>query len=282
LSIGFVPKTDPEKAGPGPLLWGKAHYEEEYQLLVASKQTGATSDAEAVPVSLVMAAVPVQYRIKDLYSFIYDHNEPEKLLESICYRELTRFAASARIEVDSEADLEHSLLGAGRAEAKEILTREIQKSADEENLGVEIVFVGLQGIHPPPEVAADYQKVVGAVQEKQAAILGAAGARNATLSLFAGSVEDAERLYKLAVEYQKAEEENRPEEIIELGESLDTALAEVEGDIFRTLTEAQSYAFEKETLAQAIGERFAGQLKAYRDAERIYVHEQRLLALKRF
>jgi len=276
LSIGFVPKSEEgsEKLEREPLLWGQAHYKEEHQLLVASESP--VSDTEAIPVSLVMAAVPVQYRIKDLYSFIYKHNEPEKLLESICYRELTRFAASAKIEVDSEADMNLSLLGAGRAEAKRILTDRIQAAADEAGLGVEIVFVGLQGIHPPPKVAADYQKVVGAVQEKQAIILRAHAERNKTLSTLVGSVEDADKLYALAARYQQAEEKNEPEQVKQLGGELDTAFAKARGGIFKTLRESQSYAFEKATLAKADGERFANQLEAYRAAPEIYLLEQTL------
>jgi hypothetical protein len=100
ISIGFIPKIDPETGGihREPLLWGQAHHEKEYRLLVASEQ-GAGQVAGAVPVSLVIAAVPVQYRIKDLYSFVYKHDEPEKVLESICYRELTKYAASAKLEI---------------------------------------------------------------------------------------------------------------------------------------------------------------------------------------
>jgi len=283
LSIGFVPRTDPKTGEVIPekeLLWGKAHYKEEYRLLVASEQTVEDSGEGAAPVSLVMAAVPVQYRIRNLYSFIYNHNEPKKLLEAICYRELTKFAASAKIEVDSEADLEHSLLGAGRAEAKEILTREIQKAADDENLGVEIVFVGLQGIHPPPEVAVAYQEVIGAVQQKQASILEAQAERNKTLSSLAGSVRYADELSELAAEYQAAKDENDTEKAQKLGQLLDTAFAGAKGLIFSKLRQAQSYAFRKPTLARATGERFAGQLKAYRAAKEIYLHEQRLAALE--
>ncbi len=277
LNIGFVPKVDAKtkEVIREPLLWGEAHYEQEHSLLVASEQTGG-GEAGAVPVSLVKANVPVQYRVKDLYSFIYSHSEPEKLLESICYRELAKFGASAKIEVDNEADLEHSLLGAGRAKAKRILTDGIQAEADKAGLGVEVVFLGLQGIHPPLEVAADYQRVVGAVQKKQALILVAHAERNKTLSALAGSVEDADELYNLAAKYQRAKEGNRPEEVEELGSDLDRAFAEAKGDIFSTLREAKSYAFEKAVLAQATGKRFASQLKAYRAAEEIYKREQRL------
>jgi membrane protease subunit HflK len=284
ISIGFIPKAnpDPEKVGYGPLLWGQTHYEQEYQLLVASEQTGAISDEEAVPVSLVMAAVPVQYRIKDLYSFIYNHDEPEKLLESICYRELTEFAAGTKVEVDTEKDLEHSLLGAGRAEAKKTLTKRVQQAVDREGLGVEIVFLGLQGIHPPPEVAADYQQVVGAVQNKQKLILDADAKRNETLSTLVGSVEEADRLFSLAQKYQEVKDNSEIEqkEKDKIAHDLDLAFEQAEGDIFTTLKEAKSYAFEKATLARSTGQRFASQLKAYYAAKEIYKREQRLIALE--
>ncbi|MGA1979285.1 MAG: SPFH domain-containing protein [Sedimentisphaerales bacterium] len=282
ISIGFVPKFKPgtKELEREPLLWGKAHYQKEYLLLVASEQTSARPTAGAVPVSLIIATVPVQYRIKDLYSFIYNHNEPEKLLDAICYRELTKFAASAKIEVETQADINQSLLGAGRAEAERTLISRIQAAADEAGLGVEIVFLGLQGIHPPPEVAADYQKVIGAVQKKQALILGAYAERNKNLSALAGSVEDADRLYSLAAKYQQAKEKNQPQEIEKLAGDLDSAFAEAKGDIFSTLRGAQSYAFEKATLAQATGQRFASQLKAYRAAKEIYKQEQRATVLE--
>jgi membrane protease subunit HflK len=284
ISVGFIPKANenPEEFGYGPLLWGKTHYEQEYQLLVASGQTAEASVDEAAPVSLVMAAVPVQYRIKDLYRFIYNHDEPEKLLESICYRELTEFAAGTKIEVDTEEDLKHSLLGAGRAEAKEILTRRIQQAVDREGLGVEIVFLGLQGIHPPPEVAADYQKVIGAVQNKQKLILDADAKRNRTLSTLVGSVEEADKLFSLAEQYQQSKDTNdiRQPEKEKLAHNLDLAFEQASGDIFTTLKEAQSYAFEKATLARSTGQRFASQLKAYNAAKEIYEREQRLTAFE--
>ncbi|MHC4573521.1 MAG: SPFH domain-containing protein, partial [Planctomycetota bacterium] len=284
ISVGFVPKDEHGEAGYGPLLWGKTHYEQEYKLVVASEQTGAVLAEGAVPVSLVMAAVPVQYRIKDLYSFVYNHDEPEKLLESICYRELTRFAASAKIEVDDNVEgedgMNQSLLGAGRGEAKRILTERIQQSSDQAGLGVEIVFLGLQGIHPPPEVAADYQKVVGAVQKKRASILEAEAERNKTLSSLAGSVEVAQGLYALAAKYQRAKDEDDSEKVGGLGKELDAAFAEARGDIFSRLREAQSYAFEQAILARAAGERFVSQLKAYEAAEEIYTREQILAAFE--
>lgn len=281
ISIGFVPKVDASgRVEQQPLLWGESHYANEDQLLVGSERTGTESFQGTVPVSLVIAAVPVQYRIKNLYSFVYNHNQSEELLKSICYRELTRFAASAKIEVDDQADMAHSLLGKGRAEAAATLTERIQKAADEEKLGVEIMYVGLQGIHPPVEVAADYQKVIGAVQKKQAMILQAQADRNTTLGNLVGSVEQADALYELWGKYQQAVKAGATGDIESLGKELDDAFAQAKGNIYKTLRESKEYAFEKAILAEGTSRRFAGQLTAYQAAPKIYAHEQKSATLE--
>ena len=280
ISIGFVPETDPETGKPLPhkaRLWGKAHYKEEYSLLVATEQTTQRQDSNDVPVSLITAAVSVQYRVKDLYSFLYRHSEPEKLLESICYHELTRFAAAAKIEVENESDLNQSFLGRGRTQARKTLTTRIQDSADRQNLGVEIVFLGLQGLHPPEKVAADYQKVITAVQQKHVAILDAQTYRIKTLAALAGSVQEADRLSKLAAEYHHAKKGNpTKQDVQDIAARLDAAFESAGGEIFEILRQSKAYAFEKATLARATEQHFAGQLKAHNAAPNIYKHYLRL------
>lgn len=287
LYIGYVPNTE-EKTGQvipeTSLLWGKSHYKEEFNLLVASEYAGAKQDEEAAPVSVVKANIPVQYKIRDVYAYIYNHSQPDKLLEDICYRELTKFAASATIEAEETAvsseRIDADLLGAGRTRAKDVLAKRIQDAADQEGLGIELVFVGVQGIHPPPEVAPDYEAVAAAVQQRQALVLQAQAYRNSTLSTLIGSVADADAMFALATRYQKSLEEGKVEDVNELGKQLDAAFANAQGDIYRTLKESQSYAFQSATLAKATAERFAGQLKAYRAAPQIYMREQRLAVLE--
>jgi regulator of protease activity HflC (stomatin/prohibitin superfamily) len=287
LHIGYVPRTA-EKTGQiipeTSLLWGQSHYKEEYNLLVASEFAGQRLDEGAAPVSVVKANMPVQYRIKDLYAYIYHHDQPDKLLEDICYRELTKFAASASVETEdatgSGERVEANLLGAGRTRAKQVLAKRIQDAADREELGIEVVFLGVQGIHPPLEVAPDYEAVAAAVQLRQALVLQAEAERNRTLSTLIGSVRTAYDMSSLAAQYQRAREEGRTDDVDKLGKQLDEAFAKAQGDIFKILRDAQSYAFEKATLAKAAAERFAGQLKAYRAAPQIYVREQRLAVLE--
>ena len=88
------------------------------------------------------------------------------------------------------------------------------------------------------------------------------------------------KLYELAAGYQKAKDAGDAGKIRQLANDLDTAFAQAKGDIFSTLRQAQSYAFEKATLARAAGQRFASQLKAYRAAKEIYMHQQRLMVFE--
>ncbi len=287
VNIGFVEETEEggeKKDANKPLLWGEEHYEEEYNLLVASEAQGGGDEKGSVPVSIVRAAFPVQYRIKDLKSFLYNHADSEEMLEAICYRELVRYAASAKIETEddrgSDTNVRSSLLGAGRKVAAQELTERIQASADRMALGVEIVFLGLQGVHPPPEVAEDYQKVIGAVQGRQADILNARAERNNILASLTGSVWQSNELYALAREYQQAKEEGGAGRIAEVREKLNEAYLNANGDIFKTLSEAKSYAFERAKIAEADGNRFHDQILAYKASPEIYKHQQRLSMLE--
>lgn len=289
ICVGFEP-GDKEHKEHGPLLWSLTHYHEEDKLLVASHTEQLSS--EAVPVSLASVALKVQYRVSDLHSFLYTYGvestleereiyQAEERLRSISYNELTKVAAGSTLEMCKEHTAHRNLFGTGLQKAKDILTENIQKAADEAGLGVEIIFVGVQGIHPPTEVAKDYQRVVGAVQQKQASILDAKAQRIKTLASLAGSVDEVGRLYELAEQYQKAKEQNNPELMGELAGKLDQAFASAKGEIFKKLRTAQSYAFEKSTIAEAVGERFKGQSKAYRAAPEYYTAEQRLKAIER-
>jgi len=284
-NIGFVEEEE-EDAYNKPMLWGEKHYKEEFNLLVASKEEGYTSGKGGVPVSLVVAVVPIQYRVKDLYSFLYNYHErggetvARQVLEALCYRELVLFAASTKIETDGDGDpkaTQLSFLGAGREAAAEHLKKSIQAAADRAGLGVEIVMVNLQGVHPPSEVAKEYQAVVASVQKKQAAVLGAEAERNRTLTLLAGSLPQANRLYELSQQYHQA---SGSDENADVSRQLRQAMSESQGDVFKTLREAEADSFERIRLAEATGMRFHNQVLAYLASPELYKRQQRLSVLE--
>ena len=279
FSIGYKEgEADKEKKA---FLWGEKHYEEEYNLLIAVQTDSSSDDIGAAPVSIVQASVPVLFRISDVRKYIYNHRDSRELLEAICYRELTRYAASAKIETDDTAfGGQKSLLGAGRIEAAEELKQRIQNAVNKADLGVEIVLLGLQGVHPPPEVAKEYEDVVASVQEKQAMVLNALAEKNRLLTELGGSIAEVDALYNLALEFERSKELGDEQKTEQLKNELQAAFGRVEGRVFRTLREAESYAFERVNLARGEGLRFSGQLQAYHAAPEIYKKLQRLMTLE--
>jgi modulator of FtsH protease HflK len=283
IHIGYVPEDNPDKQ-KSALLWGKEHYKAEYNLLVATESINS-QEKGAVPVSIIRAAIPVQYRVVDLYKYLYGHADSRKILEVLCYREVIKFAAGARIEPESESGGEEgSLLGAGRAKAAAELVGTIQNEADRMGLGVEIVFMGLQGFHPPPEVSQDFQAVVGAVQKKQAAILEAIAQRDKLFTTNVGSVKQAETLYELAEKFMKEKQttgkKQQQQQTDRVRIELDNAFSGASGELFAKLRQAKSYSYAKATLARATGRRFGQQLEAYRASKQIYKHELRMEMLE--
>lgn len=285
LTIGYVEEDQTESAKKKPLLWGEKHFKEEYDLLVAATGTTAQQKQGSVPVSLVRANVPVHYHIRDLKDYVYNNKDARRTLEAMCYRELSLYAASARIETETEGgptaeNAPSSLLGAGRVVAGRILQERIQKAADEAGLGIDIVFLGLQGVHPPPDIAGDYQDVIASLQKRQAAVLNALADKNSILSKLAGSIDQADELYSLARDYQQAKEQKDAARIDELEGRLIEQFSAASGEIFKTLAESRAYAFQKAVLAEATGKRFNSQLQAFRASPRIYQQLQRLLMLE--
>jgi regulator of protease activity HflC (stomatin/prohibitin superfamily) len=171
FTVGVVPDADLEREMT--VLWTRPHYAEEFDMLVASREQAERADRapgeKPVPANLLAVSIPVQYQITDLASWAYGHVDAGGLLERLANREVVRYLVNT--------DFEH-IMSEGRLDAAEDLRRRIQQRADEIKLGATIVFVGLQGIHPPigtrtAPVAAAFEQVVGATHQKQTNILAA-------------------------------------------------------------------------------------------------------------
>jgi len=165
FNVGFVP--DPKLERENTLLWTRAHYKEEFNLLVASREAAnaTTNDTEqAVPVNLLTVSIPVQYRVTNLVAWAYEHSAGEKFLPLLATREVTRYLVSVDLE---------EFMSTGRRRAATELRDLIQQQANAEKLGVEILFVGLQDVHPPVQIADAYEAVVAATQERETRVLDA-------------------------------------------------------------------------------------------------------------
>jgi regulator of protease activity HflC (stomatin/prohibitin superfamily) len=164
LIVGSQP--DPAAANQATVLWTTPHSKEE-NFVVANRDQSllASNEVAATPaVSLLTVSIPVQFQITNLFDWVYQAENATNLLSDIATREVVRYLAGADF---------NEVMSRERGTAAEALRERIQAAANTNQLGIKIVFVGLQDIHPPIKVAADYEKVVGAEQTKLAAILDA-------------------------------------------------------------------------------------------------------------
>lgn len=167
LVVGSEP--DPAREQDRTVLWTVSHAKEE-NFLVAHREANGEASAEqqsgkrTPPVSLLTVSIPVQYQVTNLLAWAYNNEDADSLLHHAATREVVRHLVGA--------DLNH-IMSDGRLEASRELANRIQAAADQLKLGARIISVGLQDLHPPVKVAPDYEKVVGAIQTRQAKILAA-------------------------------------------------------------------------------------------------------------
>jgi len=202
IDVGFK-RNDPVYFPDGrealdltPILWTKEHWKEEYPLMVAVPASGARSQDSIIPAGgpetmdqnisrniydMLVYALTVHYRIVDVGQYAYGrdkcYSDPRGLLEAICNREVVHFCARSNID---------ELMGPGRHQATQSLKNLVQEKADEQQLGVKIIFAGLASVHPAINVAEAFEKVVSALQEKQAEVLKSQGEAHAIMATAEG------------------------------------------------------------------------------------------------
>ncbi len=223
------------------LLWTQQHNhgsaetpEQNFNMIVASDDAIAGSASESVPVNLLTVSIPVQFRINNLTNWIERTENTGKLLQSLAMREVTQFLIGVDID---------QLMGPDRAAAQDTLKKRIDAQAKKHNLGAEVMFVGLQDIHPPVGqneqskstggVAENYEKVI-------VAQLNAETNRLRALFYSAGKVPQAQ-----------------------------ATAAEI-------LAKARSESTNKVAIAQAEAKRFANQVAAYENAPSVYKTRMKL------
>ncbi len=164
--IGLIPDDEDPKRDPEPkiLLWTVSHAKEEFNMMVASRDGYRSSSGgsdQAPPVNLVTVNIPVQYEVRDLRAWATGHAAATNHLERLAMREVNLYL----VGVDF-----FEFMSSGAEAAAKALHANIQKAADDAKLGVNILFVGLQGVHPPVKVGKDFNAVSAAAQEKEATI----------------------------------------------------------------------------------------------------------------
>jgi modulator of FtsH protease HflK len=202
ITIGSI--KDPITAEKA-ILWGRSHGEEEYLVTAPStlqfndKEKGATKKSsqenqqggnQSSGMALVGAQVVVQYRISNLSDYFKSSRDQKALLRALSERAVNAYFVNHDID---------NLLARGRSEAGSVLQTQIQGDIDAAEMGLEVLYVGLTGMHPPSkeEVAKAFLEQIGALQEQESQIEQARQRATEIYTETAGSHEKAAKIHEL-------------------------------------------------------------------------------------
>lgn len=258
-------KKEEHSDEPHSVLWGVQHvHGAEPMWIVGDREAGAKPGAESsLGASVLNAHVPVQWRIKEneLFRYAEASEDPEQRLRLLADRTLNRYLFGCDVD---------SLLATRRSEAGQEVRALLQQEVDREKLGIEVVFVGLSGLHPPAdgEVASSFHDTIVARQQRQVAIEEAQQERTRLLTETAGSVANAEALLEAIRQANKATASPQDQKLAE--EALLTQLQSSGGKVAEAMATARAFRWTHENNERAKATRFAQEVLPYRAAPQVY------------
>jgi len=278
------------------ILWTNEHTEGKEEFLLTPTRSGttaieqqveddmqaaarltATPDAATPEAVMVAAEVMVQYKISDLMQYATCAQNVPDFLRAISDDAVTLYFATQPMD---------TLITTGRAKAGQDLKKMIQAKANAHQLGIEIVFVGIVGIHPPKdgEVAAAYHEQIGALQEKEGAIQDAYKKASQILADVVGSPEEAraidaalEKRRQLKIDLDQnritdaTQREDAQKALQEQEARIEAMLARARGQAAQVIYEARAYRLSRAITEQAKASRFEAQFLAYEKAPDYYM-----------
>ena len=288
IRLGSQAHLDIDQRIDGPILWTNRHVAEgsEEKLMITAQPQGAGTtgnEKDSVLGEMIGGDIDIMYRIKDLRAYAGVDNpragstDPEVLLRTIAQNAVTRYFASR----DND-----SLLVKGRAEGGAVLQERIRAELDAYNVGIDVVFVAVSGVHPPQndEVTAAYHARINALQEAQTEKEKAEQEADTIYAAAAGNRERAKRLGEMIEAYYAIDRQLQELD----GSADDAALARLKqdkrrqyiaiellmiesgGQVGQLLAEARSKRWSQSLDAEARAIRLETQLQAFDSAPRYF------------
>lgn len=276
IDLGTPPPT-----AEGPILWTNEHAREEIFQLVQPSRAGAESAARGdqdAGLAMVAVEIPMQYAVSDV--MLFEQLAPPELrdglLRSVAQREIVRYFSGAPL--DDVIGGRRVEIAAGLRERIEAAFAGMNPGPDGKPMGagVEILSLSVMRPHPPQKVAANFERVVQAEQNRQAKIEAANADEIETLTRVVGSVDLANRIVAeidaltalrdgLGGDRAATPEQVRAQEL-KIQQLIETA----GGRAASTIAEARAERWARHMRERGRAARYEGQLAAYAASPEVY------------
>ena len=266
------------KAGRS-VLWTNDHGVTETYFAVqptaAEKAAAAGDDVTlkgAKDVALVSAEIPLFYAVTDLVKFenFAAPDQREDIMRSLGRREVFRYLATTDVD---------KILGDGREAVSKALRERVQARFTALDAGIEVLFIGVEGVHPPRDTAISFESVVQSGQIKERDLrIGESDASQALVQA-AGSVDLAQQLVSLIREYEQVSQqgaapgqaEEHSKKVKELERRIEDQLLKASGSAGSAIQQARAERWVKHMTRKIDADSHEGRLAAFRVAPQAYV-----------
>lgn len=263
----------PAATGEGPVLWTNEHTAEEIVHICQPSKDLEARDGENRDLALVAVEVPLSYSVSD--PLLYDELGPpgirEDILRMVGQRAVTAFLSSVSID---------QVLGADRDKLAGQIMAAVQADFDRLNpgpdgqargAGVELLSVTIAHMHPPRDIAPQFEQVVIAQQNHDAKIEIARAEEVEALAGVAGSVGAANAIVAALDEYEALRTAGASEDELAAQEAVVVELmSAAQGEAATVLASAQAARWSKHMGAWAESVRYQGMVASYTAAPLVY------------
>jgi membrane protease subunit HflK len=275
--------TNPPKPNEA-ILWTNEHtVQEVYSLVqpapIGQQDTGA-SGADVAALSLVAVEIPAQYVIDSVraYDELAQPDHRDTLLDVMGERMLMQFMASQQI--DQVLGGRRTELGVEVGERLSAVFGAMPGAAGETgDAGIELLHVGVAGVHPPKDAAPYFERVVHAGQLSEAKVEAAREYASRRLNTVSAPIErDDGTVIRPAdivslIDELKSMSRSGADEV-ELAEQelvIQRLLEEAGGSAGASLIEASATRWTRHMGERAKAALFQGQVASYRAAPSLYM-----------
>ncbi len=264
LQLGSAPPATTE------ILWTNEHVGEEvFQYVRLGEQGGGDT---ALDIAMVSVEIPLQYSVKDVEDFdsLAPPRERDELLKRVAQRELLHFFRTQQLS---------EVLGGERRAISEDLRERIQNAFDNlpagegetRSAGVEVLFVGIAGVHPPRETAKSFEQVVQADQRREAKLSAANAEAIKTLTTAVGDISLARQIVSELDRLEEMQNNAAPaEDIAEQEFNIQKLLEQAGGSAASLLAQASAERWERHMGLRGRAARYEGQLALFNAAPNLY------------
>ncbi len=279
------------------ILWTTQHSGEGESYMVTAPSRYANEKNEEIDAAageLAGGLGVIKYHIADdglrAYSKLAldDPGHPADMLEALAERRFNTYFATHDID---------SLLTSARITAGAKLREQIQADADDLELGVEVVYVGIEAVHPPMEgdVAKKFHEQIDARQQKKTKIQEAHRKAVAQLAEIAGTQDKALKIdaaiqevvtlqqslesMRLSDGYDQAKADAIADQITQKKIDIEKLLDEAGGEATVLIHQARAYRWEYALSERARAMRTASRFFAYQQGPKYYMAREYLNAL---